>query len=347
MAVARASVADIRSESLAVRAAWQPGHLRWLLTWQCGEPTTIRARVALLHLSTATGSTFVFRLRGPSKVISPSSRFKISSDSCIDIDSLFGCLVLRAFRSLLRRSRRREHEWLGEGIGSVVVAPFPVTLTMCVTVKANALNEERVRGTDVDVRANTGFVVAFAQCVTKTWRLKKRTCGKLWGRPARRPRTFEGDAQGPCMSSVQLLSARRRTFEHCTSCCPPRCDDGSSNKKKKRQTTPLTTPRKDLLRVGANVGSEMFSQVRTLAADRVSPPVSNWQNNHLAPSCRLSLKKLLRAASSLATIGARSSFSGARLAHDFPRSFLVAAIIFPHTKWLKKMTDYRDTPALK
>ena len=45
----------------------------------------------------------------------------------------------------------------------MVVAPFPVTLTMCVTVKANALNEERARGTDVDVRANTGFVVAFAQ----------------------------------------------------------------------------------------------------------------------------------------------------------------------------------------
>ena len=40
----------------------------------------------------------------------------------------------------------------------MVVAPFPVTLTMCVTVKANALNEERVRlrGTDVDVRADTG-----------------------------------------------------------------------------------------------------------------------------------------------------------------------------------------------
>ena len=47
--------------------------------------------------------------------------------------------------------------------GSVVVAPFPVTLTMCVTVKANALYEERVRGTDVDIRADTGFVVAFAQ----------------------------------------------------------------------------------------------------------------------------------------------------------------------------------------
>ena len=167
MAVTRARVADIRPESLAVRASWQPGHLRWLVTWQsrAREPTTSRARVALLHLSTATGSTFVFRLRGPSKVISRSSRFKISSDSCIDIDSLFSCLVLRAFRSLLWRSRRRDSltGWLGEGIGSVVVAPFRVTLTMCVSVKANALNEERVRGTDVDVRADTGFVVAFAQ----------------------------------------------------------------------------------------------------------------------------------------------------------------------------------------
>ena len=50
----------------------------------------------------------------------------------------------------------------------MVVAPFPVTFTMCVTVKANTLNEERVRGTDVDVGANTGFVVAFAQYMTKT-----------------------------------------------------------------------------------------------------------------------------------------------------------------------------------
>ena len=89
----------------------------------------------------------------------------------------------------------------------------------------------------------------------------------------------------------------------------------------------------------------MFSQVRSLAADRVSPPVSKRQNNHLVPSCRLSFIKKI-ASTSLATIGARSSFSGARLAHEFPRSFLVAAIIFPHTKWLKKITDYRDTPAL-
>ena len=31
----------------------------------------------------------------------------------------------------------------------------------------------------------------------------------------------------------------------------------------------------------------------------------------------------------------------------FPRPCLVAAIIFPHTKWLPKITDYRDTAALK
>ena len=30
----------------------------------------------------------------------------------------------------------------------------------------------------------------------------------------------------------------------------------------------------------------------------------------------------------------------------FPRPCLVAAIIFPHTKWLPKITDYRDTAAL-
>ena len=69
---------------------------------------------------------------------------------------------------------------------------------MCVTVEENALNEERVRGRDVDVRDDlrTGFVVAFAQYMTKASRLKKRTCascGKLWGHPGRRPRTFEGD----------------------------------------------------------------------------------------------------------------------------------------------------------
>ena len=65
---------------------------------------------------------------------------------------------------------------------------------------------------------------------------------------------------------------------------------------------------------------------------------------YLAPSCRLSLKKLLRPAQPRSERG--HHFSGARLAHEFPRSFLVAAIIFPHTKWLKKITDYRDTPAL-
>ena len=42
------------------------------------------------------------------------------------------------------------------------------------------------------------------------------------------------------------------------------------------------------------------------------------------------------ASTSLATIGARSSFSGARLAHEFPRSLLVAAIIFPTQNGLKK-----------
>ena len=159
------------------------------------------------------------------------------------------------------------------------------------------------------------------------------SCGDVQLGDSGRSKETLRPSQGPCTSSVQLLSARRRTFEHCTSCCPSR--DATmvvltkKKKQKKHAKRRFTTPRKRSLRVGANVGSEMFSQVRSLAADRVSPPVSKRQNNHLAPSCRLSLKKLLRPAWRLATIGARSSFSGAQLAHEFPRSFLVAAIIFP------------------
>ena len=67
-------------------AVWPPcyAYAGCMLTSQCREPTTSRARAALLHLSTATGSTFIFRLQGPSKVISPSSKFEISSDSYID-----------------------------------------------------------------------------------------------------------------------------------------------------------------------------------------------------------------------------------------------------------------------
>ena len=92
----------------------------------------------------------------------------------------------------------------------------------------------------------------------------------------------------------------------------------------------------------------MFSQVRglALAADRVSRVHQSAKTKQPpGPQLQAQLEKV--ASTSLATIGARSSFSGARLAHEFPRSFLVSAIIFPHTKWLKKITDYRDTPALR
>ena len=259
-AVARASVADIRPESLTVRslAAWPPLTLAADITVLWTNDKSSQSCTA----SPIDGDRqhFCFQAARP-----PSSRFKISSDSYIDIDSLFSCSALRAFRSLLRRSRRREHGWLGQGIGSsVVAAPFPVTLTMCVTVKANVQNEERM-STFVPTPA---VVVAFARYVTKTWRLKKRTSGELWGRPGRRPRTleFEGDAQGPCMSSVQLLSARRCTFGALLSTAHPAVHlemrrwtmVAPTKKQNAKRRSPLH--KKDLLRIGANVGSEMFSR---------------------------------------------------------------------------------------
>ena len=83
-----------------------------------------------------------------------------------------------------------------EGIGSlnVVAASFAVTLTMCVTVKANALKEERVRGRDVHADLQTGFFMSYShQLVTRT-------------------RILKVDVQGPYMS-VQFLSARRCTLK--------------------------------------------------------------------------------------------------------------------------------------
>ena len=43
---------------------------------------------------------------------------------------------------------------------------------------------------------------------------------------------------GPCMSLVHLLSARKRTFEHCTSCCPSRDATMVVLTKKKNKKTP-------------------------------------------------------------------------------------------------------------
>ena len=96
-----------------------------------------------------------------------------------------------------------------------------------------------------------------------------------------------------------------------------RCDDGSSNEKKKKTlNAAYHSHEKDLLRIGANVGREMFSQVRSLVADRVSPAASKRQNSHLhGPQLQAQLEKV--ASTSLATIGAQSSFSGARLPMNF------------------------------
>ena len=93
-----------------------------------------------------------------------------------------------------------------EGIGSVFGAPFAVTLTMCVTVQANALKDERVRERIVQriVRSNlhTGFVALVGDKDLKTQ--KTHLGGRLWI-----PRTFEGDVQGLwhyiCRFSSSLL----------------------------------------------------------------------------------------------------------------------------------------------
>ena len=156
MAIACAGVLDIRPDSLVSRAdSFATCSYAGYTQRQYSRHTTCRARDALLHLPTSTDSSFAFRLRGPGKLIS--STFKISSDS-LSIWILYSRVSFCAPR-LFWRSPHREHYMDEEGIGSFFGAHFAVTLTMCVTVKENALKEERVRGRVVRADLRTGFVL--------------------------------------------------------------------------------------------------------------------------------------------------------------------------------------------
>ena len=262
-------------QTWAVRAAWQPGHFRWLLTWQCREPTTSRAGVALLHLSTATGSTFVFRLGGPSKVISPSSRFKISSDSYRYrfFILVFGSARLPKLASAIssptawvtgRRNRQCGCSFLSSDFDDVCHCEGKCAERG--TSSRNGWCRRSCRH-----RPLLWYSHSTWQRLEDSRNALVVSCGDVQvGDRGRSKETL-------CMSSVQLFSVRRCTFEHCTSrCCPSR--DATmvalTEKRKKKAERRLPLHEKDLLRVGANVGSEMFSQVRSLAADRVHSPVS-------------------------------------------------------------------------
>ena len=164
---------------------------------------------------------------------------------------------------------------------------------MCVTVKANALNEERM-STFVPTTALLWHSHSTWQRLEDSRNALVVSCGDVQlGDRGRSKETLRALA---CRRFSSSLSEGALWALHILLSIW-RCDDGSSNKKKKKKKKRqrrLPLHEKDLLRVDANVGSKIFSQVRSLAADRVSLLVSKRQNNHLAPSCRLSLKKLLR-----------------------------------------------------
>ena len=251
MAVARASVVDIRPAWPGARSASLATYAGY---WHCSEPMTSRARVAL----------WIIR--------SDSYRYRI-------FILIFRSARLPKLASAISSSRA--YGWLGEGIGSVVVAPFTVTLTMCVAVKENAPDEERVRGRDVNVRADlqTDLVVAFAhegQRLEDSRNALVVSCGDV--QVGDRGRSKETLRALTCQFSSSLLEGALLNTAH------------PAVQKKKNPQTPLTedSTKKDLLTVVANIGSEMFSQGSSSAAD---DKTTTWP-----PSCRLSLKKLLRPA---------------------------------------------------
>ena len=250
MAVARASVADIRPESLAVRAAWKPGHLRWLLTWQCREPATSRAGVAMLHLSTATGSTFVFGLRGPSKVISPSSRFKISSDSYYRYWFFF--LVFGSARlPKLASAISSPSAWVtGRRNRQCGCSSFSSDFDYVCHCEGKCA--ERGTSSRNGCRRSCRHPPLLWHSHTTWQRLEDPrnallvSCGDVQvGDRGRSKETLRAFACRRFSSSLPELRQKVHFWALQILLFIQRCDDGSSNrKKKKKRHTPLTTPRK-------------------------------------------------------------------------------------------------------
>ena len=168
------------------------------------------------------------------------------------MDSFISRFVLRAFACFGDLLTRRMDE---EGNGSVIAAPFAVTLTMCVTVKGNALTEEWVGGMSVP----TCRPALLCDICTSRWQ-RLEDSGNALVETSSIHRTFEGEVQGPYMS-VQFLSVRRCTFEHCTFCCPSRDMTTviltKTNVRAKRR---LPLHQKLLLTVVYKIGGEMICQ---------------------------------------------------------------------------------------
>ena len=248
-------------------------------SWSC----TASLAVALLHLSTGTGSTFVFRLRGPSKVISPSSRFKISSNS---YRYRFFILVFGSARLPLKLASAisSPSAWVtgrrNRQCGCSSLSSDFDDVCHCEGIQGKCA--ERGTSSRNGCRRSCRHRPLLWHSHSTWHRLEDSrnalvvSCGDVQVRD--RGRSKETLRAFPCMSSVQLLSARRCTFEHCTSCCPSRDATMVALTKKKKKKTPNaayhSTKKIFWGSDGANVGSEMFSQVRSLAAVRVHSPVS-------------------------------------------------------------------------
>ena len=115
--------------------------------------------------------------------------------------------------------------------------------------------------------------------------------------------TFERDAQGPYIS-VQLLSARRCTFEHCTSCCPSRdatmvvlrTKEKKKKKKKKNPNAAYHSTKKIFWRSVPTSEARCSLKAAVWRRDSESTNQQTNKTTTWLSGSRLSLKKLLRPA---------------------------------------------------
>ena len=149
------------------------------------------------------------------------------------MDSFLSRFVLRAFACFGDLLARRMDE---EGNGSVIAAPFAVTLTMCVTVKGNALTEEWVGGMSVP----TCRPALLCDICTSRWQ-RLEDSGNALVETSSIHRTLEGEVQGPytCRFSSSLSGGALLNTAH--SAVHLETDNGNSDKNKRQSKTPLNT----------------------------------------------------------------------------------------------------------
>ena len=257
-----------------------------------------------------------------------------SAVTALSIWILYSRVLFCALR-LFRQSPRREHYVDEEGIGSIF-GPFAVTLTMCVSLCRRWKKNEYEEGLSVPTCA----LALFCGIRTSRWQRLEDSEDALVKTSMDTPHTRRRcSGSYVYVGSVPLCWEVHFWNKNCTSCCPS-------------GDTTMVVPTKEKKNATHHFMKRIFDgriQSQRRNVQSVKTTVCGWQWVQQLPlsfstqckrhnkqlQARLSLKRLPQPAW-LPWPRSERGHQPCTARHGFPRSLVVAAIICPHTKWLKK-----------